>query len=836
MLFPRGESPSHLGRRGCQPFRARRGIKCSHLLPPLPAQVFAIDCRTDSSLGQPQNCGDNTKQKSVKGHLTSLLVGSLPKLIVKKEEDHQCKDFAEEDHLDTELRRAKLIVMDGDQSNNLMRSVKRRRPIADQIVKKEEDHQCNDFAEEDHLDTELRRAQLIVMDGDQSSNLMRSVKRRRPIADQIVKKEEDHQCNDFAEENHLDTELRRAQLIAMDGDQSSNLIQSFKRTLIVDQIVKEEEDHQGMDFAEEVHLDAELMMAQLIDEQHQEEEEDVDDDMDRHPVSQPGTISVGSADSSFPSYVDMDAQAPKPLPFTPSRPLGIDLSSVRRTVPSATNTMLREIDFFLLFFTQDVVTEICGFTNRQGWELVLNCPSYANYHGAWTEVTLDEFYRFMGLLIYMGFTHLPDMSRYWGTNSLQGSWARAFMSRNRFKSLLAALHIVDPATEDNQDRLAKLRYLLDHLKEKCKELFQPKQNLSVDECMVKTKGRTGFKQYMDNKPNSWGFKLWVIAASDSGYTLDFNVYTGSPDSHVTDLATKVVETLVQPFRDQGHNIFFDNFYTSPALMATLRRLGFNACGTCRISRKNFPVEFKDVKKWERKADRGDMRWCRIEQGNILVTQWKDTRAVTYLSNFHCANDSTEVTKLVKHDAVWKRQVFHKPKVIDDYDKHMARVDRSDQMITMYEVLKKNQMWWKTLFFHFIDIAVVNSFLLFQEWQQCHAAPGNESRFAKYTQIDFRENLARQLGGIDTHASFPSHSLKTQPPPSEFHSTHIPQMQDSSRNCWLCYKKNKVENKTKIACLAPECNGKRLCFTRNRNCFQSWHTEWPHNLIYCRASR
>ena len=251
---------------------------------------------------------------------------------------------------------------------------------------------------------------------------------------------------------------------------------------------------------------------------------------------------------SYLSYADMDAQAPKPLPFTPSRPFGIDLGSVRGAVRSATNTMLREIDFFMLFFTQAVVAEICGFTNRLGWELVLNCASYANHEGGWNEVTPDEFYRFMGLLIYMGFAGLPDIHRNWGIKSLQGSWARSFMSRDRFKALLAALHVVDPATEDNHDRLTKLRYLMDHLKQKCQQLFQPNQNLAIDERMVKSKGRSGFKQYMKGKPTRWGFKLWVIATSDSGYTLDFNVYTGSRDGRVTDLATKVVEALIQPLK------------------------------------------------------------------------------------------------------------------------------------------------------------------------------------------------------------------------------------------------------------------------------------------------
>ncbi|XP_051511458.1 piggyBac transposable element-derived protein 4-like [Myxocyprinus asiaticus] len=318
--------------------------------------------------------------------------------------------------------------------------------------------------------------------------------------------------------------------------------------------------------------------------------------------------------------------------------------------------------------------------------------------------------------------------------------------------------------------------------------------------MVKSKARSGFKQYIKGKHTLWGFKLWVIATSDLGYTLGFNVYTGSHDGRVTDLATKVVELLLQPFKDQGHNVWFDSFYTSPALMVKLLEMGSNACGTCRVNRKLFPAEFKDINRWERKTACGDMRWCRTE-GNILVIQWKDMHAVTCLSNFQNANGSTKITRFVKNYDDWTKEEALQPTVISDYNKNMGGVDRSDQIIKSYDVLQKTQKWRKTLFFpHFIDIAVVNSFILFKEWQHIHAAPGDERRPVNLTQIDFRENLARQLGGIDIHASFPLHTLKPAvPPSSSLHTAHVPKFEESSKRCWLCYRKNRTENKTKVAC-------------------------------------
>ena len=56
-------------------------------------------------------------------------------------------------------------------------------------------------------------------------------------------------------------------------------------------------------------------------------------------------------------------------------------------------------------------------------------------------------------------------------------------------------------------------------------LYQPLQNVSVDERMVKSKARCHLVQYMKNKPVKWGFKYLVIADT-TGYTANFDLYTG----------------------------------------------------------------------------------------------------------------------------------------------------------------------------------------------------------------------------------------------------------------------------------------------------------------------
>jgi len=88
--------------------------------------------------------------------------------------------------------------------------------------------------------------------------------------------------------------------------------------------------------------------------------------------------------------------------------------------------------------------------------------------------------------------------------------------------------------------------------------------------MVKSKHRSGIRQYARNKLTKWEIKIWVLADSASGYTYDFDVYTGGSNADEEQsqhgLGYGIVMKLAQSLFNQGYHMYFDNFYTSPQLV------------------------------------------------------------------------------------------------------------------------------------------------------------------------------------------------------------------------------------------------------------------------------
>ena len=111
---------------------------------------------------------------------------------------------------------------------------------------------------------------------------------------------------------------------------------------------------------------------------------------------------------------------------------------------------------------------------------------------------------------------------------------------------------------------------------------------SVDEHMVKFKGRSSMRQYVKNKPINWAFKFRYHCASKTGYLYQFDFYIGKKESREENLGSSVVLAWTEWLQDTYCAIFFDNFFNGPSLITKPFANILCGIGTARMDTKEMP--------------------------------------------------------------------------------------------------------------------------------------------------------------------------------------------------------------------------------------------------------
>jgi len=155
----------------------------------------------------------------------------------------------------------------------------------------------------------------------------------------------------------------------------------------------------------------------------------------------------------------------------------------------------------------------------------------------------------------------------------------------------------------------------------------------------------------------------------------------------------------------------------------------------------------------------------------------------------------------------------KPHIVERYNRHMGYVDNSDHMVDSYSMSRRTFKWTTKLFFHFLDLTVLNSWILLS------------SCGAKYTHRDFRlllvRNLIEEAGKsqdrpiprlVGTASSGTKNVLRLE----SRHNKHWPAKSSTQLRCRLCssrgQRKGTVYKYTRCdvgLCVVP--------------CFKEYHT-------------
>ena len=269
------------------------------------------------------------------------------------------------------------------------------------------------------------------------------------------------------------------------------------------------------------------------------------------------------------------------------------------------------------------------------------------------------------------------------------------MPRDRYEAILSFLHFNDnsnqiPGGVQSQDRLFKIRPLLDLLEPKFSELYHPKKELSLDEMTIAFKGRSMMKLYNKSKPDKWGYKVFVVSEATSGYVLKFFPYVGKVSDENDDgvlHSHRVVRNLMNSFKGKGHELYIDSYYSSIDLAKELVQGKIGVCGTVNPNRRNIPSV---IKTQQLRLEKGD-KPVFMRNGRLLLCAWQDTKRVTMLSSIH-TNECIE-KRIRSKSAVGGHRTILVPKAVADYNCFMGGVDKSGQRMKTYLFPHRSRKWY-----------------------------------------------------------------------------------------------------------------------------------------------
>ncbi|KAF9409727.1 hypothetical protein HW555_011017 [Spodoptera exigua] len=477
---------------------------------------------------------------------------------------------------------------------------------------------------------------------------------------------------------------------------------------------------------------------------------------------------------------------------------------------------------------------------------------YATQSGkAFTPTTPEEIDVFVAVNLVMGIKKLPSYRDYWcSAPDLHDTYSSMFMPLKRFSWLLHYLHLNDnnvmPARNSpGYDKVYKIHPLLDIMRrnfqhnyrpsekiaiDESMHNYRPSEKIAIDESMVKFKGRSYLKQYMPKKPIKRGYKIWMICAQ-SGYCLDFELYTGKQGSEVgKDLGGRVVRQFCSSLRGKNHKVYFDNVFNSYQLQIDLRDGQILACGTVNSNRKLLPKlkEDKDLQ-------RGQHDY-RISDTNVSILKWRDKRSVFILSNYH---DPKNVGKVTRRERNGETVEISCPEAVIDYNSHMNFVDKFDQLKSCYDIDRKSHKWWHRIFFHFLDCSVVNSFLVYKELQSTSRPELETLTLKNFRRSVYQGLLAPAYVNQRRHHSVDSPRSSGAPSsgPAVI-KRHKPTVADeirlesnrhqpersTSRRCAKCSTSN-TPVRTVWKC--KTCNVP-LCLRKGKSCFEDFHKKEPRD--------
>uniref|UniRef100_V5GZ25 PiggyBac transposable element-derived protein n=1 Tax=Anoplophora glabripennis TaxID=217634 RepID=V5GZ25_ANOGL len=194
----------------------------------------------------------------------------------------------------------------------------------------------------------------------------------------------------------------------------------------------------------------------------------------------------------------------------------------------------------------------------------------------------------------------------------------------------------------------------------------------------------------------------------------------------------------------------------------------------------------------------------------------DKRIVLLGSNYENPADTDHVVRRKKNGEM---ENVPCPKVLKNYNQNMGFVDKADMLKKTYQMDRKSKKWWPRIFWHFIDVSVVNAFIIFQ--QRCGNNGGMNLKAFRLAVVAGLVGAGKKTvkkGRARLEQKNVNNYKPTVPLEKRWdQSLHMP-VYGNYRRCALCSTRDH-QRRSKWAC---DTCGVALCLSDKKDCFQRFH--------------
>jgi hypothetical protein len=476
-------------------------------------------------------------------------------------------------------------------------------------------------------------------------------------------------------------------------------------------------------------------------------------------------------------------------------------------------------DFFKLLFTEEMMNDLCDFTNSyaEQWKSSDESMRHDPLHPApnkfkappkwliedkkWKELTVPELKQFIAMQFCMAFVKLSRLKDYWSRKRYFFSVDHSFklMPKWRFAQIKSCFHLCDfleTFRTHGNDPLWKVRDFLDSFEENCREFYVPSSDLALDEMMLRFSGRSSLAFTQQPKPTPNGLKMIAVVDSKNAYFLSGQLDTRSGSSK-----QQIILDLVSGKNLESRTIVMDRGYVTLGLVESLVNSGFHAVGTIK-KYSNIPKQIRNIPKFKessrtrRQRDR-DSNEVEEEESDDDTTEAQDE--ITEEKKDEVAEEVDVLDRgLKKGEWIWLANVkipailvaWHDsgiclaistrhgvdgstvqrkakghvekiirtcPELIKYYNEKMGGVDRADSLRAHLTTIRRCRKWWHSVWYWILDTALINSKILHDE-----SFPENKVA----DRADFLHSIVEGLfidAGVESHSKTRTPHYLVKPP-------------------------------------------------------------------------